>query len=174
MHKSILVGLSAVLSASSLHAEAVSRTADIVGDGGKTIGVVNVTNAPRGVLIRVDVSGLTPGWHGMHIHSVATCADAGFKASGGHVHGMGAATSIHGLLNDQETDLGDLPNIYASADGHAAAEVFAPNLSLEETPGRLNIIDSDGSAIIIHAAADDHQTQPIGGAGVRVGCAAIR
>jgi Cu-Zn family superoxide dismutase len=174
MHKSILVGLSILLSTSPLHAAGSSRTADIVGDGGKTIGAISLTNAPRGLLIRVDVSGLTPGWHGIHIHSVATCADAGFKASGSHVHAMGATNSIHGLLNGQETDLGDLPNIFAGPDGHAAAEFFTPYLSLGEAPDRLNILDSDGSALIIHAAADDHQTQPIGGAGARVACAAIR
>ena len=72
-----------------------------------------------------------------------------------------------------QTDLGDLPNIFAGADGHAAAETFTPYLALGDASGRLNILDSDGSALIIHAAADDHQTQPIGGAGARVGCAAI-
>lgn len=173
MYKSMLVGLILLLSTSPLQAAGDSRTVEIVGDGGKAIGTANLTNAPRGLLIKVEVSGLTPGWHGMHIHSVATCADAGFKASGGHVHAMSVTTPIHGLLNEHETDLGDLPNIFAGADGHAAAEVFAPYLSLSEEPDRLNIIDTDGSALIIHAAADDHQTQPIGGAGARVGCAAI-
>jgi len=173
MHKSMLAGLIILLSTSPLQAAGISRTAEIVGEGGKAIGSANLIDAPRGLLIRVEVSGLTPGWHGMHIHSVATCADAGFKASGGHVHGMGAATTIHGMLNQMQTDLGDLPNIFAGADGHAAAETFTPYLALGDASGRLNILDSDGSALIIHAAADDHQTQPIGGAGARVGCAAI-
>jgi len=174
MQKSILVGLVLLLSTSPLHAEGSSLTADVVGDGGKTIGSVSLTNAPRGLLIKVDVSGLSPGWHGVHVHSVATCADAGFKASGSHVHGASAATSIHGLLNQNETDLGDLPNIFADAQGQAAAETFAPYLSLGDAPDRLNILDSDGSALIVHAASDDHQSQPIGGAGARVACAAIR
>jgi Cu-Zn family superoxide dismutase len=173
MHKSILAGLPMLLVVSSLHAETLSQSAVIVGESGKSIGTANFTNAPHGLLIKVDVSGLTPGWHGMHIHAVATCADPGFKASGGHVHAMDVAASTHGLLNEQETDLGDLPNIFAGADGHAAAELFAPHLSLGEAPDRLNILDSDGSALIIHAAADDHLTQPIGGAGARVACAAI-
>ena len=174
MHKSIAAGLMILVSTSSLQAAGGSRTANVVADGGKAIGTVMLTEAPRGLLIKVEVSGLTPGWHGMHVHMVGTCADAGFKASGGHVHEMGAATSAHGLLNPQETDLGDLPNLYAGADGHAAAEVFASHLSLGPTPDRLDVLDSDGSALIIHAAADDHQTQPIGGAGARVACAAIR
>ena len=34
--------------------------------------------------------------------------------------------------------------------------------------------DADGSAIVVHAKPDDYTTQPIGGAGDRVGCAIIR
>ena len=33
--------------------------------------------------------------------------------------------------------------------------------------------DEDGSALVIHEGGDDGVTQPIGGAGARVGCAAI-
>ncbi len=107
-------------------AQGVTKSADIVGEGNRAVGMVTLTQARRGVLLKVQASGLPEGWHGMHIHSVATCADPGFKASGGHVHGM-SATSVHGLLNQNETDLGDLPNIYVGKDGTAAAEVFAPN-----------------------------------------------
>ena len=110
----------------------------------------------------------------MHLHSVATCADQGFKASGGHLHAAGLATSVHGLLNTNETDLGDLPNIYAEADGKVVAEVFAPDLSLGVAAGRLDLLDADGSALIIHASPDDHFTQPIGGAGARIACAPIK
>ncbi len=137
-------------------------------------GRVELTQAPHGLLVRIEASGLTPGWHAAHFHSVADCSDAGFKASGGHVHDMAAAASVHGLLNPDETDLGDLPNIYAGADGRANAEIFAPALSLGAVTGRANLLDSDGSALVIHASADDHQSQPIGGAGARVACAAIR
>jgi len=146
---------------------------DIVGEGGRKVGSLVLTDAPRGLLIRVEATGLSPGWHGMHIHSIGTCADAGFKASGGHVHVMTSA-SVHGLLNANETDLGDLPNIYAGPDGKAAAEVFAPNVALGVAVGRLNLRDADGSALVIHMSPDDHVSQPIGGAGARIACAAIR
>lgn len=165
--------LATILLSTSAIADTGARTFDLVGDGGRPSGSITLTEAPRGILLRVDATGLTPGWHGMHFHSVATCGDPGFKASGGHVHGMGATASVHGILNANETDLGDLPNIYAAADGTAKAEVFAPYLSLGDTMGRHALLDADGSALVIHAAADDHQTQPIGGAGARVACAAI-
>jgi Cu-Zn family superoxide dismutase len=161
------------LAAGPGHAQVAMKTADIVGDGNRTIGSVTLTQAPRGVLIKVQASGLAEGWHGMHIHSVATCADPGFKASGGHVH-TATSASVHGLLNQGETDLGDLPNIYVHKDGTAVAEVFAPNTSLVDAAGRLNLLDADGSALIIHASPDDHSSQPIGGAGARIACAPIK
>ena len=126
MHKSIAAGLMILVSTSSLQAAGGSRTENVVADGGKAIGTVMLTEAPRGLLIKVEVSGLTPGWHGMHVHMVGTCADAGFKASGGHVHEMGAATSAHGLLNPQETDLGDLPNLYAGASVSMTVPIALP------------------------------------------------
>lgn len=146
----------------------------IVGEGGRAAGKVSLTQGPRGVLIRIEAMGLAPGWHGMHIHSVATCTDAGFKASGGHVHDPAVKAPVHGLLNANESDLGDLPNLFVAADGKANSEVYARDLSMGVAAGRLNILDGDGSALIIHAAADDHQSQPIGGAGARVACAAIK
>lgn len=128
--------------------------------------------------MRVDLKGLSEGWHGIHLHQVADCSDneAGFKASGSHVDPDDAA---HGLLNPDGPERADLPNIYAGADGRATAEIFAPRVALfpseaaAATLGPFPLIDDDGFAIIVHASPDDHQTQPIGGAGERVACAAI-
>lgn len=129
-------------------------------------GGVTLTRAPKGVLVHIEAHGLTPGWHAAHFHEKGDCSDAAFKASGGHVHG--AAPVVHGLLNPSATDQGDLPNLYAAADGRATAEFFTTALTMTE------LQDADGAALVIHARADDFTTQPIGGAGDRVGCAAIR
>ncbi|MCC7268527.1 MAG: superoxide dismutase family protein, partial [Caulobacteraceae bacterium] len=56
--------------------------------------------------------------------------------------------------------------------GAVQAEVFSPWVGLAAGE-RLNLKDADGSAIVIHAKADDHQSQPIGGAGERVACGVI-
>jgi superoxide dismutase, Cu-Zn family len=129
-------------------------------------GTVTPVAAPKGVLLKVDVSGLTPGWHAIHIHAKGDCSDPKFTAAGGHTHGDGAP--VHGLLNPAATDTGDLPNIYAGADGKAKAELFTTLVMLD------GLKDADGSAIVVHAKPDDYTTQPIGGAGDRVGCAIIR
>lgn len=159
------------------------RTAWIVGADGRAIGQASLTEAPSGVLIRLEFSAgaLTPGWHGAHIHERGDCADvaAGFQASGAHVDHDDAEQ--HGLLNELGPESGDLPNIFAPAAGPFGAEMYSPWLTLGAEPAgarpgvkpRMPLLDADGSALVIHAGPDDHFTQPIGGAGARVGCAVI-
>jgi Cu-Zn family superoxide dismutase len=140
---------------------------DIIGSDGEAIGSLNMLGGPNGTLIEVmiDPNGLTPGWHGLHLHQVGSCDDIGvFKLSGGHV---GKVDGGHGLLNPVGPEGGDLPNIYAGPDGSAGYEAFSTLFSLED------LGDEDGAALIIHAERDDHLSQPIGGAGARVACAVI-
>src|SRR6187402_2643925 len=118
-------------------------TAPFKGVGGS----VTVTPAPKGVLVHVEASGLTPGWHAVHFHEKGDCSDAAFKAAGAHVHG--AAPLVHGLLNPAATDSGDLPNLYAAADGSAKAEYFTAALTMAQ------LQDADGAAVVIHAHPDD-------------------
>ncbi len=150
-----------------------------IGADGSDVGHVVLTNAPgAGVLMRVDLKGLSEGWHAIHLHKISDCSDyaEGFKASGGHVD---PDDRPHGLLNLYGPERADLPNIYAGADGRATAEIFNGSVALfaseaaAAVAGPHPLLDEDGFAIIVHAGADDHTTQPIGGAGERVACAAI-
>lgn len=141
---------------------------DIVGSDGSIIGALNILDGPNGVLLEatIDPGGLTPGWHGLHLHQVGVCSDTGtFKLSGGHV---GKVENGHGLLNHKGPEGGDLPNIWAAADGSAGYEAFSTLTS------GAALADADGAALIIHTNRDDHMTQPIGGAGARVACAVIK
>ena len=149
-------------------AAADSVTAPLAGAAGS----VTLTAAPKGVLVHIEASGLTPGWHAVHFHEKATCGDPGFKASGAHVHG--ATALVHGLLNPAATDDGDLPNIFAGADGKANAESFTTLVSLRPGGAAPALLDADGSALVIHANRDDYQAQPIGGAGDRIACAVLK
>ena len=139
---------------------------------GNPAGSVGLTEAPGGLLMKVDLSGLTPGWHAIHLHEKGDCSDAAFKSAGAHTHA--ATPAVHGLLNPQANDTGDLPNVYAAADGTAKAELFTTLVSLSGAKGRANLKDTDGSAIVVHAKPDDFQTQPIGGSGDRVACGVVR
>lgn len=142
--------------------------ADIIGDSGSVVGEVRLVEGPNGILGEVSLmaGAVAPGWHGLHLHQVGDCSDIGsFTNSGGHV---GKIEGGHGLLNPAGPEAGDLVNLHAAADGSAKMEFFTNLVTLNE------LRDEDGSAIILHESRDDHLSQPIGGAGGRVGCAAIR
>lgn len=158
------------------------KTAWIVGADGRQVGQATFRDGPNGVLIQLEFTqgALPPGWHGLHLHARGDCSDfaAGFQASGSHV-GMNHRIQ-HGLLNPNGPEAGDLPNLFAPRGGIFAAEVFAPLVTLgPRVPGvanrreRLSLLDEDGSALLIHAGPDDQTSQPIGGAGARIACAAI-
>lgn len=143
----------------------------IVGAKGESIGKVAIRGGKEATVVRITINagGLTPGWHGAHFHEVGDCSDVGkFQLSKGHVnHG----DDKHGLLNSDGPDDGDLPNIFANADGSVNAEVSTESLRLSGDKG---LRDKDGSALVIHASEDDHASQPIGNAGARVGCVVIK
>ncbi|HEY8616886.1 superoxide dismutase family protein [Phenylobacterium sp.] len=141
-------------------------TAELKNAAGETIGKVTLTAAPKGVLMRVEAKGLTPGWHGLHFHEKADCSKSDFTSAGGHTHPGGER--VHGLLNPKANETGDLPNLYVDSHGTGMAEVFSSLITLPQ------LKDKDGSAVLIHANADDQLSQPIGGAGARVACAAVR
>jgi Cu-Zn family superoxide dismutase len=153
------------------------RQAWIVAADGRPIGQATFTEAPAGVLIRLEFSehALPPGWHGLHLHEHGDCSDfaQGFHDAGGHV-GMSRNVQ-HGLLNPRGPESGDLPNLFAAPSGAFGAEFFSPHVTLgaQAVDGRMPLLDADGAALVIHASPDDQTSQPIGNAGARIGCAAL-
>ena len=138
-------------------------TAPMQDTEGSSVGTVTMQEGPTGFLVNIMLSDLPPGWHAIHIHAVGECSPD-FKASGGHIN---VDNKQHGLLNDDGPDNGDLPNIHAAADGTVRAELFTTNVEAAM------LTDSDGAAIVVHEDADDHKTQPIGGAGGRIACGVL-
>ena len=160
----VVIGLAACREETS----AVGQTAvaTMSGPDGDAMGEVVFTQGPNGVLISAEVSGLAPGPHGFHIHSVGACAPD-FSAAGGH---FDPDDEGHGFMHGENWHPGDLPNIHAGDDGIARADYFADRVSLAaDADGSL--FDTDGSAIIIHAKPDSYGAEP--GAGDRVACGVI-
>lgn len=142
--------------------------ATLVNSAGSRVGRAILTQGATGLLIRIEAEGLTPGWHGVHIHATGQCA-APFTSAGGHIN-HGDPRAPHGLLNAGGPDDGDLPNVFADAQGRVNAEVFTTRARIaRDGPGQW-LWDADGSALVIHANMDDQTSQPIGGAGDRVVC----
>ncbi|HEV7255267.1 MAG TPA: superoxide dismutase family protein [Mesorhizobium sp.] len=149
-------------------ADTNSVQADLINAQGETIGTATVIQTPNGVLIRAEASNLPPGAHGFHVHETGQCdAASGFQSAGGHYNPTDAQ---HGYLVEGGPHAGDMPNQTVGEDGRLVAEVFNPNLSFE---GENTLFDDDGSALMIHANADDYQTQAAGDAGDRIACAVI-
>lgn len=157
--------------------QAPPRTVWIVGADGRAAGQAVFMEGPQGVLIRLEflAGSLPPGWHGAHLHERGDCSDfaAGFANAGSHIGAHGGVR--HGLMQTGGPEAGDLPNLFASPAGVFGAEFFAPHVTLNHAPvgERQPLLDGDGAALIIHASADDQATQPIGGAGARLACAAL-
>ncbi len=169
----VLAGLGAVSAQAAAQASGgQTATATVKAGDGKDLGTISLTEAPHGVLLRLELKGLTPGWHGVHFHEKGDCGTPDFKSAGAHVHTT--ANVVHGLLNPDGNDNGDLPNIHAGADGSAMAEIYSTLVSLKGAGGRPALLDADGSAIVVHASPDDHTSQPIGGAGARVACGVVK
>lgn len=136
---------------------------------GHSVGVaILAQDAGGGVRVRMPVRGLTPGIHGVHFHAVGSCVAPAFASAGGHFN---PESRHHGLQNPAGPHAGDLPNMIVDASGDAIYDVVSSRVSL--TPGANSLFDADGSALVIHAAADDNMSDPAGNAGARVGCGEI-
>ncbi|MBV0887949.1 superoxide dismutase family protein [Komagataeibacter oboediens] len=164
----VLAGLACV---PALAHAADTASGSLIGNDGTDHGSFHVTDAPKGVLLHIEAKGLIPGWHGIHFHEKGDCGPPKFSSAGAHVHA--ASPVVHGLLNPNANDAGDLPNVFVNQDGTATVELYSTLVSLNGKDGRPALLDADGSALVIHANPDDYRTQPIGGAGDRVACGVI-
>jgi Cu-Zn family superoxide dismutase len=134
---------------------------------GRTVGHVTLTDSPHGLLIRGTLRNLPRGTHALHFHETGKC-EPPFKSAGAHYN---PTQKSHGVLDPAGHHAGDLPNLVVPKSGKLDFETFAPALTL--SPGPSSVLDADGTALVLHAKADDHHTQPSGDAGDRIACAAI-
>lgn len=141
--------------------------ARLVAANGLPAGTAVLTAAGQGVSLTVAAVGLSEGPHGLHLHAVGLCEPPGFATAGPHLNPDGHQ---HGSANPRGSHLGDLPNLVAGAGGAGTVTIELKG-SREELESRL--FDADGTAIVIHAAADDYRTDPTGNSGARVACAVL-
>lgn len=142
--------------------------ADIKNAQGKNVGTASLRETQDGMLITINVNGLPEGLHAVHIHSVGKCEGPAFTSAGGHFNPLGKK---HGLLSPEGPHAGDLTDLYVNKDGAGRYEVLMESVTLGS--GETSIFDSDGSAIVIHATADDNMTDPAGNSGDRIACGVI-
>jgi Cu-Zn family superoxide dismutase len=134
---------------------------------GKDVGKATLTVAPSGVLVSLDLAAVPAGEHAFHIHAVGKCEPPDFKSAGPHFN---PDETKHGLLNPEGPHAGDMPNLHVPADGKLQVEILDPAVTLSAEAA---LLDADGAALVIHAAADDYKTDPAGNAGDRIACGVI-
>ncbi len=147
---------------------APAATATLRDAQGKEIGTATLTPAHGGVRVTVSVTGIPPGLHGLHVHAVGKCEGPGFQSAGGHFNPAGKE---HGLDNPRGSHAGDMPNLSVGADGGGRGEFLAHGASLDGGPGSL--FPEGGTAVVLHAAADDMKSDPAGNAGARIACGVV-
>jgi superoxide dismutase, Cu-Zn family len=142
--------------------------AELKNTSGQTVGTANFTQAGNVVRILVEAKGLPPGPHAVHVHAVGKCEPPDFSSAGPHFN---PTNKQHGALNPQGPHAGDLPNLTVAPDGTGRMETTTEQLSLGSGP--TSVWDADGSAVIVHANADDFKTDPTGNAGARIACGVL-
>jgi superoxide dismutase, Cu-Zn family len=158
-------------------------TATLVDPDGGEVGTVDFSEVEEGVQVSVEVTGLPPGFHGFHVHSVGVCEPdsasptdpsmtGDFLSAGGHI---GAGKSDHGAHP------GDLPTLYVTGSGSGSLTAVTDALVLSD------LTDDDGAAVMVHALRDnygnvperyapagpDQMTRNTGDAGGRIACGPV-
>ena len=142
--------------------------ADLKNAAGQPVGTATLTQLGNAVRVVLEVQGLPPGQHGVHVHTVGRCDPPDFASAGGHFNPLNRQ---HGALNPQGAHAGDLPNVTVGSDGKGRLGSTTELFTLGGGP--TTIFDADGSALVVHAAPDDFKTDPTGNSGARIACGVI-
>jgi Cu-Zn family superoxide dismutase len=154
------------------NARVLLRNAD-----GRPVGTVRLDQEDGAVLVRAGVHDLTPGFHGFHVHAVGACVPP-FTSAGGHYNPGGMTHGGHA---------GDMPSLLVMADGTGELRFKTDRFTVAA------LLDADGSAVVVHANADnfaniptryysqtegvfgpDSATLATGDSGARVACGVVR
>jgi Cu-Zn family superoxide dismutase len=143
---------------------AAMAPAAFTGANGESLGTVAVAEGPGGVTLQLAGIGMPAGDHGLHVHGVGKCEGPKFESAGDHWNPDGKK---HGKDNPAGPHKGDLPNVTVGPDGALSQPLTLAGATMAD------LHDADGSALVVHARADDNRTDPSGNSGDRIACAVI-
>jgi|SRR5690625_2988599 len=146
-----------------------AKTIDMYNQTGDMVGTAKLSEDPDGVSIKLKIKGVSPGFHGIHIHEIAKCEGPEFKSAGNHFNPL---DKEHGLMNPDGAHLGDLPNVKADQDGKINNEITADGVTLLK--GNTSLTEKGGTSLIITRDPDDGMSQISGNSGERILCGEIK
>ena len=169
MKKNFAIAAFVVLALSvSVFAKTAKTVVHLKDTQGKDIGTATITPRGSGVQLALELHDLPAGEHALHFHQNPKCDAPDFKSAGGHFNPDGKK---HGLQNPDGPHAGDMQNFTVEANGKAKLKTTDPNANLGNDTHSL--FSNGGTALVIHAKADDMKTDPAGNAGDRIACGVI-
>jgi superoxide dismutase, Cu-Zn family len=166
MKRAFLLSLASLASCTTVaqNQPHIIAVADLRSSAGALAGTATISEVLDRINLSITTARLSPGQHGLHLHSIGQCTAPDFASAGPHLNPAGHQ---HGTANPAGPHLGDLANLSVAENGLGGATAVLPGTAAEIEAA---LFDGDGTAIVIHAAADDNRTDPSGNSGARIAC----